>query len=165
VLQSAPAQPSTAAQPGAVITPPPGAVGAVGQPAGGPALPPEELADLKAMFDALSPDEKLEMKAAYAGMGVDLDLLFGADANAPSQLVDAVKVLDFGRNPKAVLAARSQLGFGRVARPDPRTAKPADLAKWLHLHVMAGEWETFAQFSPIVRPPKPRRSTPTSSNP
>src|SRR5678815_2366406 len=75
VLQSVPAQPSTAAQPGAVITPPPGAVGAVGQHAGGPALPPEELADLKAMFDALSPDEKLEMKAAYAGMGLDLDLL------------------------------------------------------------------------------------------
>lgn len=121
-----------------------------GQPAAAnaPKLTPEEIADLKETFASLSKEEKAEMKAAYTGMGIDLAAVLGPEEGvaAPMPLLDAVRNMDFARTPKAVLQARSQLGFGQMPSPDPRAAKPADLAKWLHLHVMAGEWDAFARF-------------------
>ncbi|MFO0873896.1 MAG: hypothetical protein U0575_07980 [Phycisphaerales bacterium] len=155
-----PAAPAGAGAPSAAGAPtisggPPGDAPSATAPSG-PTLPKEELAELKATYLSLSKDERREMKAVYAGMGVDLDALFGkgfgeddgaaAPGPKPSPLFEVVKTLDFARTPKAVLAARSQLGFGVTPRPDPRTAPPADLAKWLHLHVMAGEWDAFAEF-------------------
>lgn len=141
VTVTAPGQPAAAA-PGAAVAPSPVAAGT--QPAG-PALPAEEIAALKETFGGLSPDEQAEMKAVYLDMGIDLDAALGAAA-APSPLAEAIKAMDFARTPKGVLSARSQLGFGQTPRPDPQSAPAPVLAKWLHLHVMAGEWGVLGEF-------------------
>ncbi|HYD00170.1 MAG TPA: hypothetical protein VEB22_03005, partial [Phycisphaerales bacterium] len=112
---------------------------------GGP-LSPEEIADLKAQYEALPKDEQDEMKAYYKDLGLDLDQLLGyaaattAEAARTRETVAALREMDFARTPQNVLAARSKLGFGQVPVPNVATAKGADIARWLHLQVMAGEW-------------------------
>ncbi|MFO0826807.1 MAG: hypothetical protein U0572_01550 [Phycisphaerales bacterium] len=114
-------------------------------------LSPQELADLRAEYDASKPEERAALVAFYRDMGIDIEKLFAggaAGADAPTAktvtLVQAVQALDFARTPQAVLAARSQLGFKPAPRPD---AKDIDaLAKWIQLQVMAGEWDAFAAF-------------------
>lgn len=121
------------------------------------ALSPEEIAELRAEFDALDDAGKAAMIGTYRGMGIDLPSLFGlggtaampnaaGDAALPGQgpLVKAIEALNFQRTPKAVLSARSELGF-RDARPAD-DAPVADLAKWVHLTVLAGDWEDFGAF-------------------
>lgn len=112
----------------------------------------EEIAELKATYDALSPDEQAEMKAYYEGLGIKLEEALGitaaksAEQNRTRELLGAMRELDFSRKPQAVLAARAKLGFGQVPQPSANTARPQDVAKWLHLYVMAGEWPTVADF-------------------
>ncbi len=132
--------------PGAVAPGAPGAVGAAG------GLTPAEVAELKAIFESLSESEQEEMRAYYADLSIDLDaaLGLGAARNALAQrgqmISGAMRELDFQRKPAAVLAARAKLGFGQVPNPNPDIAPPQDIAKWLHLQVMAGEWGTFASY-------------------
>jgi hypothetical protein len=126
--------PAGDAQPGAA----PGAVS-------GP-FSKEEIADLKAQFEALAKDAQDEMKAYYKDLGFDLDQLLGyatdatAEATRTRETVAALRELDFARTPQNVLTARSKLGFGQMPIPNVATAKGADIARWLHLQVMAGEW-------------------------
>ncbi|MCH7871924.1 MAG: hypothetical protein IID33_09520, partial [Planctomycetes bacterium] len=120
------------------------------QPGG--AFTPKEKTRLRAAYDSLNELEKEEMQAVFKDMGVDLAVLFGlapAAAEAPPQtLPDAVRALKFARKPAAVLAARSQLGFAAGVMPDRANTEP--LAKWLHMNVMAGEWQVFADFLPLL---------------
>lgn len=140
---------------------PPPDMGAVmpvqGAPAGGAtiasvALSPQEVADLKAVYDSLPADRQAQMKAYYADLGVNLDVALGltsamsAEAQRTQMLLESMKQLDFSRRPQAVLAARSKLGFGQVAQPSASTASPQDLAKWIHLQVMAGEWQALGEY-------------------
>lgn len=97
------------------------------------------------------------MVAVYQDMGVDLLAALGLKPAAdPSKgppaksLPDAVRALDFARKPEAVLSARSQLGFAARVMPDLKNSEP--LAKWLHMNVMAGEWEALGQFLPLLKP-------------
>ncbi|MFG0284266.1 MAG: hypothetical protein ACF8R7_07570, partial [Phycisphaerales bacterium JB039] len=138
-------QPAAAAQPAAA------------QPVAAPAAPlpaasassefsPEEVQRLTATYNALTPDEQAEMIAYYADMGVDLLVALGLK---PGQVVmalplpDAVRMLSFARQPAAVLAARSKLGFGDGEMPE--TSDTAALAEWLHTRVLAGEWSALAE--------------------
>ncbi len=111
-----------------------------------------EIAEMKAVFDACTPVEQEEMRAYYTDLGVDLELLFGvasakaAQAQKGQMIAASMRELDFVRAPAAVLSARAQLGFGQVSQPDPTSATPSDVAKWIHLQVMAGEWTTVAQY-------------------
>ncbi len=116
------------------------------------ALSKDEIAELQATYDSLSPDEQAEMKAYYKGLGLKLEEALGiaaarsAEQNRTRELLGAMRELDFSRKPQAVLAARAKLGFGQVPQPSANTARPQDVAKWLHLYVMAGEWTTLADF-------------------
>ena len=113
---------------------------------------PDELIELKKIFESLEEPQQDEMRAFYADLAVDIDALLGIAAAKSMQaqraqmIAGAMRELDFTRKPEAVLAARAKLGFGQVAHPNPDTAQPMDLARWIHLQVMAGEWATFAQF-------------------
>ncbi len=112
-----------------------------------------EIAALKKTYDELAPEERATMLATYKENGIDLLKLFGqgaagasaAPAAAPKSLADAVKRLDFGRTPQKVLDARAQLGFQATPLP-AADAAPAELAKWLHQHVLAGDWPALASF-------------------
>jgi hypothetical protein len=113
---------------------------------------PDELIELKKIFESLEEPQQDEMRAFYADLAVDLDAILGITAAKSMQaqraqmIAGAMRELDFTRKPEAVLAARAKLGFGQVAHPNPDTAQPMDLARWIHLQVMAGEWATFAQY-------------------
>lgn len=149
-IAPAAAQPATA-QP-ATPAPTPAAAAAldalVQQAAGAAADPnagfsPQEIERLKATFDALEEPERAEMIAVYKDMGIDLEVLLGLKpppgAEPPVQpLAVAIRAFDFSRKPDAVLAARSQLGFAGAVMPDRSNGE--ELAKWLHMNVLAGEW-------------------------
>jgi hypothetical protein len=117
-----------------------------------PPFTPQALLELRATFDALEPEEQLAMRAYYADLGADLDALFGlsmakSQQESRGQMVSMMlRDMDFTRAPAAVLAARATLGFGQVAHPNAETAQPMEVARWLHLHVMAGEWKTVADY-------------------
>ncbi len=122
-------------------------------PAAASPLSAAQLDDAKAEFEAADDSAKDALRAYYKDMGVDLDRLISgqpadpADAGAAPMilsLLQAVQMQNFARAPQAVLAARSALGFGDA--PQPAKTNFDGLAKWLHLHVMAGEWETVAAF-------------------
>jgi hypothetical protein len=102
----------------------------------------------------------LEIVAYYKDLGVDLVKVLGpaaltespaAAASGKATLLQAVQALNFARSPQAVLSARAQMGFRPLPRPDG--ADPAALAKWLHLLVMAGEWDALAMFMNEGAPP------------
>ncbi len=113
---------------------------------------PQEIIELKKVFDSLDEPLQDEMRAYYADLSIDLDVILGITAAKSMQaqrgqmIANAMRDFDFTRKPEAVLAARAKLGFGQVAHPNPDTAEPMDLARWLHLQIMAGEWATFAEF-------------------
>ncbi len=122
-------------------------------------LSDEEVAELKEMFDQLPEAAQAEMRAVYLDMGIDIDELFarleggapaeaapGAPGSPPAQsLLQSVSQMNFARTPESVLAARARLGLERTELP-AADAEAADLAEWLHLHVLAGEWESFETF-------------------
>ncbi|MFM7261836.1 MAG: hypothetical protein ACKO3W_14665, partial [bacterium] len=124
-----------------------------------PPFTPEALAELRLVHDALEEPEQIAMRAYYADLGVDLDALFGlsmarSQQESRGQMVAMMmRDMDFTRAPAAVLAARATLGFGQVPYPNPETAQPMEIARWLQLHVMAGEWKAFADYI-TSRPPK-----------
>ncbi len=134
------AEPQDQPEAGAPVLP-----GAIVAPAGAP-FSKEELADLKTQYEALPKESQDEMKAYYKDLGYDLDALLGyasaanAEATRIRETVAALREMDFARTPQNVLAARSKLGFGQVPVPNIATAKGADIARWVHLQVMAGEW-------------------------
>lgn len=137
------------AQPEADAAAMPVAAGAA-TPAG--PLPKEELDALKAQYDALPKDKQDEMKAYYKDLGMDLDMLLGLSTAASAEqmrimeTVNAMREMDFSRTPQNVLAARAKIGFGQVPHPNPATARGMDIARWVHLQVMAGEWGAFASY-------------------
>ncbi|MGE4198146.1 MAG: hypothetical protein AB7G11_13595, partial [Phycisphaerales bacterium] len=131
------------AMPGVVM---PGVVGAGGGP-----LSALQLEDAKAEFEAADDAGKTAIRAYFKDMGIDLERLMsgqaGADAAAApmiTTLLQAVQLQNFARTPQAVLSARSELGFGDI--PQPAKTNFEGLAKWLQLHVVAGEWDTVATF-------------------
>lgn len=158
IIQSGPsgsvavqASPTVGAQPAAS---PDGAA-----PAAGPAeaaataadtgLSPLETVDLQREWAAASDDEKLAIRAFYKDLGIDVDSVLAKAPplpGAPPQqsILDLLKPLDFARTPAAILAARSAIGFGTVAKPEH--AANDVVAKWLHLQIMAGEWPVVGEF-------------------
>ena len=117
-------------------------------------LGPAETATLKALYDALDPPAQDEMRAYYRDLGIDLDMALGLTQAKSMQAQRGQMIamsmrdgsLDFTRKPEAVLNARARLGFGQVAYPNPETAQPQEVARWIHLHIMAGEWKTFSNY-------------------
>ena len=117
---------------------------------------PAEIEELKKLLASLDEPEQAEMRAFYADIGggvvIDLDAVLGlaAEKNTVVQrgqmISNAMREMDFTRKPEAVLAARAKLGFGQVAQPNAETAQPQEVARWIQLQVMAGEWTTFANF-------------------
>lgn len=109
---------------------------------------PDEALRLKAIYEALSPQEQSEMRDLYDSIDIDLLALFSAgDApdGARKPILPMVSRKKFARTPQAVLAARTKLGLKDQDRPDD-AASPAQLAEWLHLNTMAGEWDALAWF-------------------
>ncbi|MFM9997004.1 MAG: hypothetical protein ACKVU4_14530 [Phycisphaerales bacterium] len=155
------AQPAAAA-PAAPVTVQP-ATTQPDQPAPAPAnapnpdFTPQEIERLRAAYDELPEPERAQMVAAYQDMGVDLLVLFGLkqpDPALPPQTIEmAVQALDFARKPDAVLAARSQLGFGAAESRDmPDSKDTVALAKWLHTNVLAGEWDALGRVLGTLKP-------------
>jgi hypothetical protein len=139
--QPAPAAQSTATTPGTAAQ-----QAAAGQPT------PEEIAALKEQYESLPGDRQDEMKAYYKDLGLDLDGLLGlaaaasAEAARLQQTLGTLRGMDFTRTPQNVLAARSKIGFGQVPHPNPATAPGQDVAKWIHLQAMAGEWRVLHDY-------------------
>ncbi len=135
---AASAVPAGAVVPGAVVA--------------GPQLSKDEVDALRAQFDALPKDRQEEMKAYYKDLGVDLDVvlgLAGAVAQRAARAMETLNMLrgmDFTRTPQNVLGARAKIGFGQVPHPNPETARGTDVARWIHLQVMAGEWQAFGEY-------------------
>lgn len=138
-------------------TAPPAATkpGGTEKPAGNgapPALSKEEVAQLKEEFESRPKERQDEMKAYYKDLGIDLDQVLGlasaasAEAARIQEMLGAMRELDFSRTPQNVLAARAKIGFGQIPHPNRATARGADLARWVHLQVMAGEWNAFAAY-------------------
>ncbi len=123
-----------------------------GQPPASAALSKDETDRLKRQFESLSVERQEEMKAYYRDLGVDLDVALGLAAAAgeamqrSQEMQNTLRSLDFSRTPQNVLGARAKLGFGQVPRPNPATARGADIARWVHLLVQAGEWGDYASF-------------------
>ena len=137
-------------------------LGLGGQPAwgqdGSEPLPleitPKEGRRLKAIHDALPPDEQAQMKAHYEAMGVDSAILFAQEMPAKTaspevaskkRILPMVKRKKFNRTPQTVLAARTKLGLEVTERP-AEDANANDVVEWLHLQVMAGEWDELSWF-------------------
>ena len=117
-------------------------------------LGPAEVAALKALYESIDPPSQDEMRAFYRDLGVDLDMALGLTQAKSMQAQRGQMIamsmrdgsLDFTRKPEAVLNARARLGFGQVPYPNPETAQPQEVARWIHLHIMAGEWKTFSNY-------------------
>ena len=141
---------------GGAMPVPPDQLGADASAAASASMPapftPDEVTELKKLFASLEEPQQAEMRAYYADLGVDLDQALGLAAARSAEVMrgqmvsNAMRELDFTRKPEAVLAARAKLGFGQVAQPNADTAQPNELARWIHLQVMAGEWSVFANF-------------------
>ncbi|MCH2162640.1 MAG: hypothetical protein MK085_12310, partial [Phycisphaerales bacterium] len=111
-------------------------------------ISPAESLRLKAIYEALEPDEQAEMREHYDALGIDLIELFaekdpenpGASA-APRKkpILSMVQRKKFARTPQSVLAARTKMGLEVTERPE-EDAQDKDVVEWLHLQVMAGEW-------------------------
>ncbi len=146
IQTSVPAQRAVAPS-GSAVPAAGGPAAATASGAAAPPLSPLELQDIKREYDAGSDEDRAALRAFYKDMGIDLEKALSGEAmgGAPvaTSLLQAVKALDFTRTPQAVLAARSQIGFGTTKKPEPGDF--AASAKWLHLQVMAGEWQAFAQ--------------------
>ncbi len=146
-LQPADEQPEAAAPADA---PADAAAPSAPKPAAGAA--DQHAAYFKALYDSLSPAEQKQMLAYYADMGLNLDEMLGISAklgeqaSKGQQLAQAMRELDFARTPAAVLGARGRLGFGQVAYPNPELMQIPDVAAWIHLQVLAGEWNTLATY-------------------
>lgn len=121
-------------------------------PAAAGGLSKEEITALKAEYDALPKERQDEMKAYYKDLGLNLDQLLGlasaasAEAARVQELLAAMRELDFARTPANVLSARAKIGFGQVPQPNPATARGADMSRWIHLQVMAGEWDVYSSY-------------------
>ncbi|MFZ4573752.1 MAG: hypothetical protein ACOYN0_05100 [Phycisphaerales bacterium] len=123
-----------------------------------PQLSDEELDEIAEQLKTATPEERASIVAMFKDMGIDVEAKLAARAGGaapdgaagekaapPKQtLMQVFQTLDFTRTPQAVLAARSRLGFAAVEKPSVEKADEA--AKWLHMQVMAGEWETFGAF-------------------
>lgn len=109
---------------------------------------PDEIVRLRQIHDALPPDEQAAMRAFYEAQEIDLLARFAAldaaSGKAPP-LLPSISRKKFARTPQAVLAARTNLGLANQDQPDVG-ANPEEIANWLHLHVMAGEWDALAWF-------------------
>ena len=109
---------------------------------------PDEAARLKAIYDRLQPDEQEQMRLLYEAMEIDLLALFMPTDPAEARrqpLLPKVSRKKFARTPQTVLAARTKLGLEDQDRPDDG-ATNTQLADWLHLNTMAGEWDALAWF-------------------
>ncbi len=118
-------------------------------PAGpaGPPLSPEQLGDLRRLYNSSSNAERETLRAYFEAMKINLAKLLGGPGaqtqpDAPN-LAQAVRSIEFTRTPQSVLTARSQIGFGNNTRP--ATNDFAAMAKWLQLQVLAGEWATLGE--------------------
>jgi hypothetical protein len=117
-----------------------------------PPFSPEEIVELKAIYLVLDPDGQASMRAYYKDFEVELEDALGlaaersASTRRGQQIVRAMRNLKFTRTPEAVLSARSTLGFGGRPFPDADAAEEDEIAEWVHLHTMAGEWELLGRF-------------------
>ena len=146
-LRMVPAQPATASQ---------STQDARGEAAAPSAIPiddeprigADEAARLKQIYDALPLDEQIAMQRLYESMEIDLRSLFVSEqpvAGRPQPLLPLITRKKFARTPQTVLSARTRLGLVQQDRPDD-AATPAEVAAWLHMNVMAGEWQVLEWF-------------------
>ncbi|MDA0295423.1 MAG: hypothetical protein O3A19_05845 [Planctomycetota bacterium] len=113
-----------------------------------PRIGADEAARLKQIYDALPPEEQAAMRNFYESMEIDLLALFMTEpsvAGRPQPLLPLVTRKNFARTPQTVLAARTRLGLVQQDRPED-AATPAEVAEWLHMNVMAGEWQVLEWF-------------------
>ncbi len=148
---AASAAPASAAN-AAPAPPPPPPPPAAANAAKAPPFTAEEIADLKATWQALDPDGQRSMRAYYKDLGVELEEALGLAAERTAsqrrgqQIAQSMREFNFTRTPEGVLSARSTLGFGGLPFPDADAAEPKEIARWVHLHTMAGEWATLGRF-------------------
>ena len=112
----------------------------------GPPLSPEQLDDLRRLYNSSAETDRECLRSYFTDMGIDIRrLLGGPGSEAPptaASLAQAVRTIEFTRTPQSVLAARSKIGFGE--NPKPSATEFDALAKWLQLQVQAGEWTALA---------------------
>ncbi len=123
-----------------------------------PPLKDEEVALLKLDYDKLSAEDRLAMVATYKDLGIDLLLALGlstldsgeslskaSPTGQKNSLLKAVKKFNFARTADKVLEARAQMGLKALPMPS-ETAPIDEQANWLHLNVLAGEWQSLQAF-------------------
>ena len=109
-------------------------------------MDPAEALRLVNLYQSLTPDEQEQMRLLYETQDIDLlDLVAQVRGEGRRPVMPALGRKNFKRTPKAVLAARTKLALEEEARPAV-DASPSTLAGWLHLHVMAGQWDELAWF-------------------
>ncbi len=99
------------------------------------------------LYEALQPDEQEHMRLLYETQDIDL-LELVAKVRGDTERKPVMPQLgrkDFKRTPKHVLAARTKLALKEDTELADE-ASPSDAAEWLHLQVMAGNWDELAWF-------------------
>ncbi len=123
-----------------------GADGATPTVPAGPPLSPEQLGDLRRLYNSSAHAERESLRVYFDAMGIDLTRLLGAPGaeGSPSAmpLAQAIRSIEFTRTPQSVLAARSRIGFGTNTKP--AATDSAGMVSWLQLQVLAGEWTALA---------------------
>lgn len=163
MVPAAPTSPAPKAPAVTIAAPPAGAPGATGTPGAASAtdensvMSSEELDRVRALYDALDPEEQTAMVTEYEAVGIDLRAMLAGtgsgtaddpNAAAPPELPLPQLILqkNFQRTPASVLGARTALGLGGAVGRPAADAGSVVLADWLHSQVMAGEWDSLAWF-------------------
>jgi hypothetical protein len=99
------------------------------------------------LYESLPPDEQEQMRLLYETQEIDLlELVAKVRGDAEQKpVMPKLGRKDFKRTPKNVLAARTKLAVEEDTQL-ASDASPANIAKWLHLHVMAGQWDELTWF-------------------
>lgn len=116
-----------------------------------PPMSAAEIAELKALYESASAEDRTAMRAYYKSFDCELEALLGITAEQAKQtqraskLADALRKADLNRTPSAVLAARTSIA---QPKPYPNAAQASVplVVSWIRDQVLAGEWAAWGDF-------------------
>lgn len=112
-------------------------------------LTDEQIAAIRAQYDAADSRGRAELLAYYKDFGVNLIAVLGVTESEEMQraradmIVQQLQQMQISRAPRDVLSMRAQL-VTDTAFPDPRRASEYLVAAWIQRRAIAGDWRSIA---------------------